>query len=535
MHGAETTSRSLGRQGWFTPGARRLAAIAVVAITALAAAALAGTARGTGNSSHKVGDTLTIATPASPPSLDPATGANENSDYYNLAYDPLIVRAPDGTFKPGLALSWKYGPRNKTFSIKLRPGVKFSDGTKMNAKAVKVWINHAMTLPGGRATTYLNALKSIDLTGPLSLRLNFNTPTPLLELTFSQTLEMGMIGSQKGIAAKTLATQTSGAGPYMLDTADTVTGDHYTFVPNPYYWNKPAVHWKKVVVKVISNPTAVLQALKTGQVQVAPAQPVTSLDAAKSAGLKYVAPLTLYLSLSLLDRDGKMSAPLGDVRVRRALNYAIDRNAIAKVVGAGYGQAMGEMAVPGDDSYDPALEKTYPYDPTKAKQLLAAAGYPDGFTFSAVSIAAVGQDTLAQALAGELQKVGVTLKPDIKTNVGDYIGGLAGAKYPAATLSFGRLPSAINYQLLYGPNASLFNSFKSTNPQLSKLYYKLIAAPTAKVPGIARQMQAILVQQAWFVPVVATPLVVLYRSDVTGVNASVNRSVEYTTEIEPAS
>lgn len=487
---------------------------------------------GGGASTSKVGSTLTIAEPLSPPSLDPATGANENSDYFNLAYDPLIILEPDGTFKPGLALKWNYAAGNESFSMTLRPGVRFSDGDPLDAAAVKGWIEHALALPGGRATTYFSSLKSIDVTGPLALTLNFSSPTPLLELAFSQLIEMGMIGGPKAVAANTLATETDGAGPYMLDKASTVAGDTYTYVPNPYYWNKTAVYWKKVVLKTITNPNTTLDALRTGQVQVAVGQPVTSVDSAKAAGLKYVAPLTLLMGLSLNDRTGTLSKPLGDVRVRQAINYAIDRTAVAKVIGAGYGRPTEEMAIHGDDSYDAALNNRYPYDVAKAKELLSAAGYPNGFTLRVDAATVVGEDTLGQAIAGQLANVGIKLELDVKNDVGVYFQGFG--KYPAVTLAFGRLPAAIDYQILYGPNASLFNPFKSTSPDLTRLYDQLIAAPSDQAAPIARQMQQIVVDDAWFAPVVASPLVDLYRSEIIGVTSTDFRVQEYTTEIRPA-
>jgi peptide/nickel transport system substrate-binding protein len=515
-----------------TQGRRRLAVVVVTCVVALTLL-VAGTAAGHREQALKAGGILTIATSAAPSTLDPASGQNSYSPYYDLAYDPLVIKSPDGSYKPGLALSWRYGPRNKSFSIKLRPGVRFSDGTRLTANVVRTWVEHAKALPGGYGATYFSALTDVKITGPLSLTLLFNTPTPLLELDFSQLLEMGMIGSAKAVAANTLATTTDGAGPYMLDKGASVTGDHYTYVPNPYYWNKSAVHWKKVVVRVITNPTTALSALQTGQVQVALGQPVASVGAATRAGIKNNAPLTLFLALSLIDRGGKVAPALGDLRVRQALNYAIDRKAVAAVVGAGLGRPIDQMAVPGDDSYDPKLDNAYPYDPTKAKQLLAAAGYGKGLTLSAIVWQGVGQDTMSQAIAGELAKVGVTLNLDIRTDVGDYFQKLSGATYPTAAISFGRIPAATDYQVLYGPNAALFNPFKSTNSQLSRLYYRLIATPTAKMPAVARQMQAVLVKQAWFVPVVATPLVVFYNPSVTGVNATPQRNVIYASEIAP--
>src|SRR5215216_4825359 len=152
------------------------------------------------SSSPKAGSTLTIASPGAPPSLDPATGDNQYSDYFNLAYDPLIVQAADGSFKPGLATKWSYGPQNKSFAMTLRSGVKFSDGTVLDGDAVKQWIEHALKLPGGRAGSYLSALQRVDVPSPERVILHFKAPTPQLELVFSQVLEMGLIGSPKALS-----------------------------------------------------------------------------------------------------------------------------------------------------------------------------------------------------------------------------------------------------------------------------------------------------------------------------------------------
>jgi len=120
----------------------------------------------------------------------------------------------------------------------------------------------------------------------------------------------------------------------------------------------------------------------------------------------------------------------------------------------------------------------------------------------------------------------------VKSDVGVYFQGFG--KYPVATLAFGRLPAAIDYQILYGPGASLFNPFKSTNAELSRLYDQLIAAPSDQAPSIARKMQQIVVEEAWFAPVLASPLVDLYRSEIAGVTSTDFRVQEYTTEIRPA-
>jgi peptide/nickel transport system substrate-binding protein len=530
--GGPARFQALPRTRAGSPGALRCGWVVLTLIAAGLATACAGGGSGALVSAGRVNGTLTVATPSAPSSLDPAIGQPADETYSDFAYAPLIVQAPDGSYTPGLAGSWSYGPSNESFTIKLRPGVRFSDGTALNAEAVRAWIGHEMK-PGNGGSSYLSALRSVDVTGPLTLTLKFASPTPNLEMVFGQILALGMIGSPRAVQAGTLATSTDGAGPYMLDKAATVPGATYTYVPNPYYWAKPAVHWSKVVVKVVASPTAALQALRTGQVQVAMDQPVTSVPVAEKSGLRYADPLTLLLGLGILDREGKVSKPLGSLQVRQALNYAIDRNALAKVLGSGYGTAITQMAAPGWDSFDAALEKAYPYDPARARRLLAAAGYPQGFTLPVVSVAAVGQDLLADALQGQLSAVGITVKPNVTTNTGAYFQALSSGSYPAATLSFGRLPAAFDYADLWGPTAS-FNPFKTASAQLTALDGKLSVASASAEPAIARQMQRLLVSQAWFVPVAATPLVVLYQSGVTGVNATSQRNVAYMTEIRPA-
>ena len=494
-------------------------------LLAIGAVAVASTAASTNAAARAtVGGTLTVSSFSSP-------FAQDGTTYW--AYDPLIYEAPDGSFHPYLALSWKYGARNKSFSLTLRPGVRFSDGTKLTAQTLKTWFQYDQGVPGSSVQLYMAHLTKIVVTGPLSLTLYFNTPTPLLPFALSEQAGAGMPGSPKAVAAKNLSTMTDGAGEYMLDPSQTVAGDHYTFVPNPYYWNKKAIYWKQVVVKVITDPTTTLQAMETGQVQVAIGQPVSSVPTALSSGLKAFEPVSLIYDLALADRSGTLAPPLGDVRVRQALNYAVDRVAMAKALGAGFAVPVDEMAIPGDDSWDPTLKNYYAYNPAKAKQLLAAAGYPNGFSFTAVATPIVGLDTFGEALVGQLAKIGVTMHLDIK-DLNSFFTGISNAQYPAFTLSWGRDPAVIQYENLWGPVRSYANPFQSTNKEISKLYYQMIAAPAAEGVKLAQATQKILVQQAWFLPVYGSPLALIYSPKVTGIKVTAQVNQFWGPEAKPA-
>jgi peptide/nickel transport system substrate-binding protein len=453
-----------------------------------------------------------------------------------LAYDPLIVQTVNNTFAPGLATAWSYGPDNKSFSFTLRSGVKFSDGTALDADAVKAWIEHERKVPGGAGLTYLANLTTIDVTSPTKLTLNFSKPTPQLPLVFSQQLEMGQIGSPKEIAGNYLATHTDGAGEYVLDASQTVAGDHYTFTPNPNYWNPKAIHWKKVVIRVITNPTTTLQAMQSGQVQFAVQQQVSSIPTAKADGFNVTQPLQAFYGLSINDRAGSIVPALAKVQVRQAINYAINREALNKAVYAGMGQPNDEIALPGDDGYVPSLASRYTYNPAKAKQLLAEAGYPHGFSMHILDVTALGFDTLAEAISGELAAVGINATPVAAANIGDYFGKLASGKYETSILGFGGLPGYFLYDLLIGPGATQFNPLKTQSSTLTSAYNALLPLSAAAAGKYSQQMVSYVTDQAWFAIAVSTPFVAFGVKGIAGSNAETNGRREwYLPELYPAS
>ena len=514
---------------------RLMAMTGTLAALSLGLAACAGGNATVKTSTAPVPSALTIADTAFPPSLDPASGQNAYNQYFDLAYDPLIVQKADGSFAPGLATSWQYGPRNESFSLVLRPGVKFSDGTPLTASAVKTWIQHELKLPGGFAPTYLGALTSIDVTDPTHLTLRFSRPTPQLPLVFSQLLEMGMIGSPQAVAANTLATRTDGAGEYVLDPAQTVAGDHYTYTPNPHYWNPGAIHWKKIVIRYITSPTTTLQAMQSGQVQFAVQQQVSSIPAVKQAGLNVTMPLQTFYGLSINDRTGKIVPALGKVQVRQAINDALNRQAINQAVFGGYGQPDDQSAIPGDDGYVPSLASRYTYDPARAKQLLAEAGYPHGFSMRILDVKALGFDTLAQAISGELAAVGITAIPVDASNIGDYFGKLVSGQYEASILGFGGLPGYFLYGLLFGPGATQFNPLKTRSSVLDSAYQSLLPLSAAQAARYSQEMVSYVTNQAWFAIAVSTPFVAFGAKGIDGSQAQTNGRREwYLPELYPA-
>ena len=464
--------------------------------------------------SGEVGELLTIAYPSGPGNLDPTKIFASNQYYVNLAYDPLIYKAPDGTLEPRLATEWDYvGTGNTIFELTLREGVEFSDGTALTAEVVKANLER-QAKEGVQAAPYL-ASKTFEVTGPLSLRITSATPDPLIPELLTQDYLAGNIASGEALEdPASLSTTTAGAGPYVLDAAGTTSGSTYTYVQNPNYWNPDDVHYEKVVIKVIANPQAALNAVKTGQADVTTAD-ARIAKAAEAAGLQTAPAPFVFQGLALLDREGTVSEPLGDVRVRQAMNYAVDREKITAGLYGKYGTATEQTVVPGQDgSLD---EPVYSYDVDKAKALLAEAGYEDGFDLPVVTTTGFGLAQTTQAVAADLAKVGIRLEVTTQNDVNAYVTDLTSGKFPAAGVGLGGQPMHLAGPTIFLPGAAIFNPFKSDDAEIVAKYAEAAAAAPEDRAQLDREIEQRLVEQAWFLPVVLTPVVYIANDEVAGV------------------
>jgi ABC-type transport system substrate-binding protein len=523
-----------GRRSAWPRHLRTSVAVAVAGTLLVACSAKPGGGTdGQPKASGKVGGTLTVAYSSVPQTLDPAKTVQNNSLYQALAYQPLIVRRSDGSLQPGLATSWRYvNDDNTQFELKLRAGVKFSDGSALTAQNVVDHFQYVVQAGGQFAPFF--AGNTFTATDPLTVVIKTPKPNPDLPTLLTQDDVVGGVISPLGLQDKAkLGTQTAGAGPYQLDPAQTVAGDHYTFVPNPNYYDKDSVHWTKVVVRVITSPQATLNAMKAGQVQFAVGD-ASTIAAARQAGLTVTMTPLLWTGVTLADRDGTMAKPLADVRVRQALNYATDRATIAGALFADSGgKATAQLTVPDGYGYDQQLDNAYPYDVGKARQLLTEAGYPNGFTLKTVTAEYQSMNLVAQALAEQWKKAGVTLDITDRANSNQYFSEAFAPKYPTFMTIFGQQPIWTEGPSLFLP-AALFNPFHTKNAELQALYDQAAKATGEAKTAADRQVKAWLVHQAWFVPVVTTGLPYYAAKTVTGTAVSPKAPLASIYEVQPA-
>lgn len=465
-------------------------------------------------------DTLTVAAQVPATSLNPSKINTAFITYTSLAYDSLTYRAADGTIEPALAESWKYlDDKNQQFELTIRDGVKFTDGSAVDAKAVAASLNYSK---GVGTSPYVVDWESVEATGPMTVVIKTKNPNPALAQLLAPKSGIGQIISPTGLAnpdALTPENPSQGAGAYILSPKDTVAGLKYVYTANPDYYNKCRQHYDKIVLQVITDPQAALNALKTKQID-AMIGDTKNHDQAVSAKLQVVTVPLTWKGLNLIDREGKLSKPLGDVKVRQAINYAIDRDTIAKALLGDVGWPTSMITMPDGEGWTKETAEMYKYNPDKAKELLKEAGYPDGFEMSVQSIHLLELDTLAEAIKANLEEVGIKLQLDHAADEQTYAQGVLGAKHPAFTAVFGVQPMFIMGPNLFLPTAKFFNPMASSNAEVIDLYNQFAVASTKDQPAIAVKIQNVLAEQAWFAPVILTPFLVFAKTDLGGVHLS---------------
>jgi peptide/nickel transport system substrate-binding protein len=526
---------------WHRGIAAGAALVATAALAGCGSTSTTGSGSPTGQSSSvprvasgQVGDLLTIGFPTAPPTLDPAQSAGNASIFYNaLAYEPLIVLNNQGKYEPGLATSWKYvGPDNKTFVLELRKDVKFSDGSPLTAQGVVDYFTYLETKGGQNRILFAGA--TFKATGPLEVTMSFAQPNPDVVYNLSQDIMAGEVISDAALKNPTeLGSATYGAGPYVLSKDGTTLGSQYTYVPNPNFYDPSQLHYKKIVIKVIQSPQSTLQALQTGQIDMALGDQSTVAQA-DAAGFGYhPADVTNNVSVvTLADRAGSLVPALKDPRVRQALNDATDREAIAKALYPG-NPTTSAVATPGRAGYDPKLVDYYGYDVAKAKQLLAAAGYPNGFSMSLVTTEAAGQQLYAQAIAQQWKQIGVTVDVVDVANPQAYVQEALSGKYPAFTNNVNMRPIATLGTNLFLPQA-IYNPFHSTDPKLTSLYQQEIVSSGAEQASLDQQIVGELTEQAWFVPIVSAVTPVYVDSKVAGAEVTPPLAFPCVYDLQPA-
>ncbi|MCP2637731.1 ABC transporter substrate-binding protein [Microbacterium sp. I2] len=388
---------------------RRLGA-AAAALTA-AALVLAGCASGAPSSGGATGEAdpnaeIVVGSQNEPTNLDQIFGGSSGVTevFTGNVYEGLFRITDDATVEPLLAAETEVSEDGLVYTFTLQEDATFHSGDPVDAEAVKYSLERFVSEESIAARKrQLSVIDHVDVVDDKTVAVTLTQPS------ISFTYNLGYVWIVNPAAGDLTATE-DGSGPYQL--ADYRKGDSITLELNDEYWGEAPANGG-VVYQYYADPTALNNALLTGAVDLVTSQSnPDSLAEFEAAGFEIIeGTSTTKELLAFNDRV----APFDSVEVRKAIYSAIDREKLLDAIWDGRGQLIGSM-VPPSEPWFIDLADNNPYDVELAEELLADAGYADGFTFSLDTPDSGVHSTVAEFVKSELAKVGITVEINVITD-----------------------------------------------------------------------------------------------------------------------
>jgi peptide/nickel transport system substrate-binding protein len=453
--------------------------------------------------------TLVVGLVAEPVNLDPAQVTDLNSNRVGRRIVETLVTFPEESTQivPGLAESWTISKDGLHYTFKLRKGISFHDGTPLNAEAVKFSIErqinpeHPFNKLGKYpfANFFFGNVKAVEVVDPQTVEFILKEP----RASFLAVLTAGAASVVSPTAVRKLGADYPltpvGTGPFKYVSWD--RGQRVVLEKNPNYWKQP-VKLERVIFRPIVEDQARLTELLTGAVDLIVGTPpdfVAQLENnPKVTLIKQVGAHVWYLGIN------NQKKPFDDKRVRQALNYAVNKDAIVRDVLKGTGSLSRGPVLPNTWGADAAL-KAYPFDPDRAKKLLAEAGYPTGFSTTLwVPESGSGMQSpvaMSTVIQSNLKAVGVNVALQTM-EWGAYLAKLRTKEQDLFALSWmagNEDPDMVMYPLLHssqwtpnGPNRALYKNDKYDE----LLHQARLTTDQKKRAELYREAQRILVDDA---------------------------------------
>jgi peptide/nickel transport system substrate-binding protein len=393
------------RRGVFA-GLTALGVTLVAVLSACGGSSTASTTAASGSSA-----VLKWATTYFPVHWDPVVnGAGAQFRPLTLAYASVTNINAAGDPTPGLASSWTYNAAGTEVTFHIRPGLKFSDGTPVNAAAIKDAIIRAKTQQNSALIEDLAPVKSVTTSGDYNVEVDLDHPDFQIPLVFGERVLL--VASPKAAANPTALDQFPvGAGPFIATKI--IPGQEAIFKKNPGYWDAKDIHIQSVEVFDAPAPATVVAGLQTGVYNFADLAP-SEATAAKAAGLDvFVQPGYNASNISINTNKAPFK---GNPTLIQAIRYAINRQQFVSQLTFGYGEATDEVFPPGAIGYNPADANLWPYNPAKAKQLLAQAGYKPNQLSLPLVIQLATEAPEAEIVQSQLAAIGIKVTITINTN-----------------------------------------------------------------------------------------------------------------------
>jgi peptide/nickel transport system substrate-binding protein len=349
-------------------------ALAILAATALALISRTGCAA---DATPRFGGSITMATRAQVQGFDPFTTKVANRETAMagaLIFDSFFTLDDKGKPVPNLAVALDGSADGLTWRLKLRPGLEFSNGAPYTASDFVHHMQRILDPAKNQAfASLVNPIKDVAAVDATTVEFHLKFPWAAFPRTFAADsyLYWAMPATHEDKAGPDLNREPIGAGPYMLGQWQ--PDDSITFVKNPHYWNPKVQYLDKITIRFLPDTTARYTAVQTGDIDIAYEPQGKQVLEARAAKKLHVIEYNGTGAYNLLLNTAV--PPLNDVRVRRALAYAIDRKVELQVAFDGLGHLATSFWGPGSEFY--CKDAGYPeYDPAKAKELLKEYGKP---------------------------------------------------------------------------------------------------------------------------------------------------------------
>jgi peptide/nickel transport system substrate-binding protein len=444
-----------------------------------------------------------------------------------FVYEPLVYVNPlqDGKTTPMLATSWTWGPGNKTLAFTIRQGVKWSDGTPMTASDVAFTFNMIKKYPALDLTGVWSVLSSVTASGN-TVTMDFSTAgaVPYFYYIADQTpIVPEHIWSALGNPVTNPIAKPVGTGPYLMSKC---SPQNITYTANPHYWQPGEPKIAKIQYPAYTSNNTANDDLANGSAQWG-AQYIPSIQtfySSKSPNFHYWFPPTVNVSLI----PNLTNPLLGNVKVREAISYAINRSQVSTIGESGYEPPANQTGIV-TPTFSAALNNSAltswgnSYDPAKAKALLASAGFHPGaggimvnaagqkLAFSVINIGDYSDWVASmQVIQQDLKTIGIQITPDNLSNT-DFDSDLFFGKYQLAYYDQQTFGPSAYYELNNWLNSAdtapvgktaASNYERYSNPATDKLLNEYSATTSASMQqSIMNQIQQVMVTQVPIIPV----------------------------------
>jgi peptide/nickel transport system substrate-binding protein len=438
----------------------------------------------------------------------PPTITGPDRDYAPPFFNRLLAIGDDGKYQPELALNWNTSADGKTITFKLREGVTFHDGTPFNAQAVKS--NFDKLIPPN--PVILDGIASVDVADDYTVKINLTHFNNLIiyHLASNYACYMYSPTALQKNGPDWATTHPVGTGPFILKDFQPTTA--MMFAKNPNYWDKGLPYLDGMKIESVMNPMTQMMTFKAGQANaIYDAVPTTAAQLRDAGYTLQIAPGALYT----LSFDSKNSEIFAKAKVRQAIEYAVDKEAICNGPGVGLYKPVYQIVTSNAPDYNPACPPRK-YDPEMAKKLLAEAGYPTGFSFKGFFQDNTWKDGVV-AVQSYLDKVGIKMEINyVNSAAYSNIRALGKLEKGAATQATLEVLSKNLYMMdfYFRSDSAIFQYMTRPDGSDALIAQAKLARDPVSASKINQQISKLIYDDATVVPLWLNPRIVILDKSV---------------------